>query len=384
MKEFNPLTFLASLGAGGISVAPFVYFQYATPHGKGLTTYTEVMLNAASGNKAIIMLAAAIMVFFALLHLVLTLKFLTNLFGWSKTPDFKSFVDNPQKNTAIMAVYTSVAMTFNVFIGVIRFFVPALNDNFQGLMLPALIAWSILWLFLMRTELRLLKSAFEKDFDINKLSFGWLMQPFALGMITVSGTGFAALSHNANIAHIAAFLAMISGTMGIFLLFVKLISVFMSHFTMKGMPERQFLPGFLIVIPITTIYAISFFRMGHYLEHQFEYHLEAFKTVIIAVPFAFQTWYFAFGLGMLKEYFKKDFFRKEYYVTLWAFICPFVGYAVLGVFFYKFAIPNIIVQALIFLSVLLAILFYVFVGIRYFKYRYRYPVVKKEIQLKKA
>jgi hypothetical protein len=151
---------------------------------------------------------------------------------------------------------------------------------------------------------------------------------------------------------------------------------------MKGMPERQFLPSFLIVIPITTIYAISFFRLGHYLEHQFGYHFHAFSTIVIAVPFAFQTWYFAFGLSMLKNYFKKDFFRKEYYVTLWAFICPFVGYAVLGVFFYKFTVPNIIIQSVIILSGLLAILFYVFVGIRY--YKFMHIIVKKEIQLRKA
>lgn len=382
MKNFNPLTFLASLGAGGVSVAPFVYFQYVVPHGKGLTTFSEVMANAQTVlTQGAFNFMMGIMVLFASLHIGLTIKLLTNFFRWRKTSDFKEYIADPQRNTTIMAMFTSVAMTFNVFIGVIRFFIPALQTNFQALMLPALIAWTILWFLIVRTEINILKSAFEKNFDVNKISFGWLMQPFALGMITVSGTGIAAMAHAAEVSHFAAFLSMISGTMGIFLLLVKLISVFKSHFSMKGMPERQFLPGFLIVVPITTIYAISLFRFGHYLEHQFGYHFQAYSTIVIAIPFAFQTWYFAFGLSMLKDYFKKDFFRKEYYVTLWAFICPFVGYAVLGVFFYRFTVPNIIVQTLVILSGLLAILFYVFVGMRY--YKYKYAAMKKEVQLSK-
>jgi hypothetical protein len=369
MKKFNPLTFLASLGAGGISVAPFVYFQYVQPHGKGLTTFNEMMSNAGTAlGEAGVYFMASIMVVFALIHFGLTIKLLADLFAWRKTDDYKSYMKDPQRNTTIMAAFTSFAMTFNVFIGVVRFFVPAFQQNFQAMMLPALIAWGILWLLLMSTEIKILKTAFEKDFNISQISFGWLMQPFALGMITVSGTGIAAMAHNADVANIAAFMSMISGTMGIFLFIVKLVSVFQSHFVTTGIPERQFLPSFLIVIPITTLYAISLFRFGHYLEHQFDFSLSAYYTIVVALPFAFQTWYFGFGLTMLRDYFKKDFFKKEYYVTLWAFICPFVGYAVLGNFFHKFFMGNAFVLGLIFASTALAILFYAFNTVRYYKF----------------
>ncbi|GEM_PF-4440729 len=37
-KKFNPLIFLASLGAGGIAVMPFVLMQYTIEHGEGLIT----------------------------------------------------------------------------------------------------------------------------------------------------------------------------------------------------------------------------------------------------------------------------------------------------------------------------------------------------------
>lgn len=371
MKKFNPLHFLASLGAGGISVAPFVYFQYIMPHGKGLATFNEMAETAVAALGApVFYLMAFVMILFASIHIVLTVKLLADFFAWRKSDDFKAYINNPQTNTSIMAMFTSIGMTFNVFIGVIRFFVPALQANFQALMLPALVAWAILWFLMMRTEIGILKSGFEKDFDINKISFGWLTQPFALGMFTVSGMGIAAMAKDANIAHTAAFLALTSGTMGLFLLSVKLVSVFKSHFSMSAMPERQFLPSFLIVVPITTLYAISAFRFGHYLEHQFGFHLHAYFLAVITIPFAFQTWYFAFGISMLKNYFQRDFFRKEYYPTLWAFICPFVGYSVLGSFVYKLFASNVVVESIIFLAAGTAIIFYAFVAVRYFKYTY--------------
>jgi hypothetical protein len=371
MKQFNPLTFLASLGAGGIAVAPFGYFQYVVPHGPGLITYGELMASVsgtATGILNIVMMA--VMVIFGLLHLVLTAKLLTQLFAWRKTDAFKHYIADPQRNTTIMASFTSLAMTFNVFIGVVRFFVPALSNNFQMLMLPALIVWAILWVLMMRTEIMILKSSFEVDFDISKISFGWLLQPFALGMVTVAGTGIAAMAKDANIAHTAAFMSIVSGTMGLFLFIVKLISVFKSHYLMKGIPERQFLPSFLIVIPITTIYSISLFRIGHYLTHQFGFQFEAYFLLVILIPFAFQTWYFGFGLTMLKDYFKKDFFRKEYYVTLWALICPFVGYSMQANFIHKFFMPVDLVKGVIFTFLVMAVAFYVFVGLRYLKYEH--------------
>ncbi|MBK8807047.1 MAG: hypothetical protein IPO21_10520 [Bacteroidales bacterium] len=311
-----------------------------------------------------------IMLVFGTLHFVLTFRLLSQYFGWKKTGAYKELLYDPNKNTGILAMYTSLAMTFNVFIGVIRFFVPALSTNFQALMLPALLVWAILWLVTMYTEIKLLKISFERDFDINKISFGWLLQPFALGMVTVAGTGIAAMAKQPDIAHTAAFMSVVSGSMGLFLLFVKLITIFKSHFNMKGVPERQFLPSFLIVVPITTLYAITAFRLGHYFEHQFGYHFDAFFILTIMIPFAFQTWYLGFGMAMLKNYFKKDFFKKEYYITLWAFICPFVGYSVLGSFFYKLYMPNMVVQTVILISLGLAITFFVFVAYRFLKYEY--------------
>ncbi|MBK8807046.1 MAG: hypothetical protein IPO21_10515 [Bacteroidales bacterium] len=52
-KSFNPLIFLASLGAGGISVAPFTYFQYIVHKGEGLITNAQLQQLINSSSDAV-------------------------------------------------------------------------------------------------------------------------------------------------------------------------------------------------------------------------------------------------------------------------------------------------------------------------------------------
>jgi hypothetical protein len=207
-----------------------------------------------------------------------------------KTNDYKELLDNPLQNSAILTPFISIAMTMNVFIGPVRYFIPSFAANLQTFMFPALIFWAAIWLVLIITVIKLLKSSFVQNFDVSKISFGWLLHPFALGMVTVTGTGIAALAKNPEIAHAAAFMSLISGTMGMFLFIVKLISIFKSHFAATSLPEKQFLPGVLIVVPNITLYAISFFRLGHYLEHHHAAEMGPYFLIITVTAFAFEIW----------------------------------------------------------------------------------------------
>jgi hypothetical protein len=196
-----------------------------------------------------------------------------------------------------------------------------------------MIFWSILFILILYTEIKLLSISFTKGFDIEKIHFGWLLHPFLLGMLSTVGTGIAAMSKDSSIANTAAFLSMIAISMGLFLFLVKLVVLFKSHFTKKGLPEKQFLPSFLIVIPNITLFAISLFRLGHYLEAHHGFHIDYYFYIIIGISFAFEIWYMFFGLFLLKDYFKQHHF-KEFYVTQWGFICPLVAFVVLGSFAY--------------------------------------------------
>jgi len=358
MSKFNPLIFLMSLGAGGIAVIPFAFLQYTFEHGKGLIQISDIGHGTLSLFDELFFTSLEItMALFAIIHVVLSVVLFAKLFKWDKK-QYQELLSDPLKNAAILAPFISIVMTMNVFIGPVRFFIPEFAENLQLLMLPALVFWGVLWALLIKTDIKLLKISFEKNFDVSKISFGWLLHPFALGMMTVTGMGIAAMAQDALIAHTAAFMSLVSGTMGFFLLVVKLISIFKSHFASPSLPEKQFLPSFLIVIPNITLYAISAFRFGHYLENQFSEHLGPYFLIIMTAAFAFETWYLLFGLGLLKEYFRKHFFKKEFYVTQWGLVCPVVAYAVLGSFVHKVFVPNPVLYGAIVLTLLVAVVLF--------------------------
>jgi tellurite resistance protein TehA-like permease len=297
------------------------------------------------------------MIIFSLLHFVLTIWFVINLLKWIKTDSAKELIGDPLRNTAVLAPFISILMTMNLLIGPIRYFLPALSDNFQSLFLPATIFWTFLFVIVMWLEIYLLGISFKKGFDVNKISFGWLLYPFLLGMLSVVGTGIAAMAKSASVANFVAFLSMISLSMGIFLLTVKLVVIFKSHFASSRLPDNNFLPSFLIVIPNITLFAISAFRFGHFLEHHHGFHMGAYFYIVIGMSFAFEIWYMLFGLSLLSSYFKKNHF-KEFYVTQWGLICPLVAFAVLGSFAYSLVLSNPVLYGMIVIFMITSIYFY--------------------------
>lgn len=356
LVNFSPLLFLAALGAGGISVIPFAFFQYMHYAGKGLVTYAAIAHNTLSlSNLVLFRSLEAVMIIFATIHIIMLTKMTITFIRWMKTRAYSQVVNDPLKSSTLLAPFIAFTMLLNVFIGPIRYFISFFSDNFQSLMWPALGAWGIIWILLMRTEIKLLHSAFVQGYDIEKINFGWLLHPFALAMITVTGTGIAAMSTNALISHIAAFLSLISGSMGFFLLSVKMIVIFKKHFASKGMPDKEFVPSFLIVLPNITLFALSAFRFGHYLEHHHGLAVPAFSFIVIMFSFTFELWYLVFGLTLMADFFKTDFFKKEYYHSLWGLICPFVAFAVLGSFVYKIFAPWLIFKILVLVSTAVAV-----------------------------
>ncbi len=345
--KFSPLLFLASLGAGGLSVAFFAILHYTIEHGPGLVKMADIH----GGDFSLLMKSMYFifeggMIFFASLHIILSIIFFKIFFSWLKTEEYKTILNNPLMNASLVAPFISIAMTMNVMLAVVRYFIPALSSNLQAMMLPGLIAWSLIWFFLMRTEIKLLGISFKNGFDVNNIHFGWLLHPFALAMVSVTGAGIAAMAVNPLIAHTAFLMLLISASMGLFLLLIKLFALFTSHFRKEGLPDKQFLPSLLIVIPNITLFSITAFRVGHYLERQFDAHLSIYFMLVVVIPFAFQLWYMAFGLYLLKEYFN-DNFRKEFHVSQWGLVCPFVAMAVLSSFVYMLFIPHAILFWLI-------------------------------------
>ncbi|MCK5536641.1 MAG: hypothetical protein KAI79_07425 [Bacteroidales bacterium] len=360
-KSFSPLLFLGSLGSGGLAIAFFAILQYTIDFGPGLVKMSHIHDGDFSAlMKSMYLIFEGGMIFFTALHLVMTLVFLKMLFSWMKTDDYKNTLNNPITNSSLITPFISLTMTMNVFLAVVRYFIPAFSDDLQALMLPGLISWAILWFFLMKAEIKILGISFMKGFNINDIHFGWLLHPFALSMVTVTGAGVAAMAMNPMYAHISFIMLSISGTKGLFLLLVKLVALFTSHFAKDGLPEKQFMPSFLIVIPIVTLFSISAYRIGHYLEHHYGSHLSAYFMIVTVVPFAFQLWYMTFGLHLLKKYFNSH-FRREFHVSQWGLVCPFVALTVLSSLVYQtFSQSSLVFW---FTTILLAITSFLILGL---------------------
>lgn len=366
-KRFNPLIFLASLGAGWIAIIPFALMQYSVNFGEWLIKISHIMeMFGWTNTMWLYYILFAIMIVFGLLHIVLTAIFLKQLFARYGSKENKEYKEDPLKNYGLITPLLSLLMTMNLVIWPIRFFIPNFADNLQTFMLPALIFWILLFMITMYASMKILKRAFEQNFDIEKINFGWLLTPFTIWMLSVVGAWIAAMSKDSQIANTAAFFTLISASMWILLFLVKLITLFKKHFEDKNwLPSKYFMPSFLIVIPNITLYAITFFRLWHYLEKTMWFHLDYYFYFVIVGGFAFATWYLIFGLMLMKKFFQNHFFKREYYVQLRGLICPFVAYAVLWSFAYKVMWNNIVIYRVILWSTLISIILYWIIFRRY-------------------
>jgi len=366
-RNFNPLIFLASLGAWWIAVIPFAFMQYSINFGEWLVKISHIMkLFGGTDIMRLYYILFAIMIVFGVLHIVLTIMFFKQFFSRYRTEEYFEYKNDPLKNYGLITPLLSLLMTMNIVIWPVRFFIANFADNLQSFMLPALIFWLILFVFTMYVAMNILKRAFEQSFDIEKINFWRLLTPFTIWMLSVVWAGIAAMSKNAQIANTAAFFTLVSASMWVLLFLVKLITLFKKHFEDKNwLPSKYFMPSFLIVIPNITLYAITFFRLGHYLEKTMWFHIDYFFYFVIVGGFAFATWYLIFGLMLMKKFFQNHFFKKEYYVQLRGLICPFVAYAVLWSFAYKVMWNNIIIYYVILWSTFVSIILYLIIFRRY-------------------
>jgi len=342
---------------------PFAFMNYAVPHPKGLIVLEHIIPLLHTNMAWLYYFFFAIMIIFWLIHLVLMVILFIKFFKRNRTQWALEYKEDPLKNPGITTPILAFAMTMNLFIGVIRFFIPSISNNLQNLMLPALIVWLLLWLVTMYVSLNITRKSFIKNFDFENISFGWLLIPFTIGMVTVVWAGIAALAKNSVIANTATFFTFISLGFGLFLFITKLVTLFQKHFADKnGLPPKQSLPWFLIVIPNITLYAISLFRLWHYFANQTWTHADLFLFFVIIWAFAFETWYLLFWISLLKSYFANEFLKKEFYVTMWWLICPVVAYAVLGAFAYQQFFNNPIIYWLVVAMMLVSVTLYIIVA----------------------
>ena len=320
--KFTPLKFQASLAAGGVALMPFNYLQFAVPHGKGLIKLSDIpWARLTMGETTLYLPLIGIMLAFTMLNLLFTVVFLKSMMQWhTNKEEYNHFISNPSTNIGIFAPIASLSMTVNVIWGPLAFFIPQLSSNIQALMLPSLIFFGFLWFMLLRLEFKVLKIWLSQPFDVSKLNFVWLLDVFAFALVNLTGTGIAAISSNREVASIAAFGSTLTLSIGFFLFITKLAYLIYLQIKSTRLPDKPVLPAYFLVIPITCLFGLSFYRITMYLQTNFSFDVKVLSFFLITFSYVITIGWGIFSVYLLSDYLKNDFAKSEFSPPQWGMV----------------------------------------------------------------
>lgn len=320
--KFTPLKFMASLAAGGVALMAFNFLQFAVPHGQGAIKLTDFSWTALTmGQAALYLPLISIMFAFTMANLILTVVFGKGFIEWlSAKEEYNKFMNNPLIHVGIFAPVASLSMTANVIWGPLAFFVPQLAANIQTLMFPALIFFAGLWLALLTLEFKVLKIWLSQPIDLSKLNFTWLLDAFAFALVNLAGTGIASMSHNREIASLAAIASLVTLSVGIFLFVAKLAYLIYLQLKSNSLPDKPVLPAYFLVIPLTCLFGLSIFRIGIYVQTFYGFEVQVLSYFIITLSYVITVGWGIFTVYLLSGYLRKEFSKSEFSPPQWGMV----------------------------------------------------------------
>jgi hypothetical protein len=321
--RFSPFNFQAPLAAGGVTLMAFNWLQFAVPHGEGAVRLSDIgWASLTLGQTGLYGLLVGIMLVLAVLNLLLTFVFSKDLVQWlairSGYQDFMS--GPPSRITGIFVPIASLAMTMAVIFAVTPFLLPAASANMQSLMLPGLVFFGFLWLTAFGLESRVLRSWPTQPSDTANLSFVWLLDIFALGLVVLIGTGLATMADNKGVALIAAITSLLALGVGSALLAVKLTVLIRTQMKSRAFPEEQLQPAFFLLVPITCLYGVSYHRVLLFGQKWYGLDVTVPSQLLITVSYIAAAGWVMLTVYMLRRYFTSYFGRSEYFPTQWAMV----------------------------------------------------------------
>ncbi len=338
--RYNPLYFLASVGAGGLSVTFFMYLMFWVPHkGRPVPIFEDmlaVMQTGSMGMKTAVVIAwigIAAMVFLNLKYLIWNLK---QFSAFRKTDAYQT-LKNSNAETTLLAMPLALAMAVNGMFVAGLVFVPGLWSIVEILFPFAMAAFLAIGILALSYIGDFLGRVLTKGgvFDVTAHnSFAQMLPSFALAMTAVGFAAPAAMSHNTIVVAVSLVGSTFFGVASIVYGLLALITAFnsMLHYG----TSKESAPTLMIVIPILTILGIMFMRQTHGLHETFEVHSTAAETmVMLARLIAIQVLFAMLGLTVLarQDYWKSFVFGSETSPGSYALVCPGVALSVLTQFF---------------------------------------------------
>lgn len=338
-EQYTPLYFLASLGNGGLVVTFFMYMMFMVPRsGVPMTTFEVWWPHLTGGNlllAALIVLSIAGILFFTVRHYWTLIWNIREYIQFKRTPAYARLRES-NAETSLMAIPLTLAMSINVGFILGAVFVPGLWSVVEYLFPLALLAFFAVGVYAMHLFLdffthRLIKGHFDCTMN-NNLS--QMIVIFAFAMV---GVGFAAPAYMSNTpatfvtaAFASIFFVSIAVVLGL-MKFVLGFRAMMEH----GISREQSV-SLWVIIPILTLFTITFIRLTHSLEHHFgvpENHASLF--VLTSVSISLQIMFGMIGYMVMRQlgYFREFVGGSGRSPGSYALICPGVALFVLGMFF---------------------------------------------------
>lgn len=338
--KYSPLYFLASVGAGGLTVTFFMYLMFWVPHpGRPVPIFEDIAAAWAGGGmdmKAAIAVAMIGIAFFAYMNLQKLFWNISAFNAWKKTDAYQN-VRASNAETTLLAYPLALAMSVNALFIVGLVFVPGLWSVVEYLFPFAMAAFLAIGLFALSTIGDFLGRVLTKGgvFDVTaNNSFAQLLPTFALAMVAVGLSAPAAMSGNSFVVSASVMTSTFFGTTSIVYGVIALFTAFnsMLHYG----TSKESAPTLMIVIPVLTTLGIMFLRQNHGLHSHFAVHSTAGETMVFLSRLLSVQFMFLFlGLVVLlrQGYFKDFVFGSKTSPGSYALVCPGVALSVMIHFF---------------------------------------------------
>jgi hypothetical protein len=368
-RQYSPLYFLASLGAGGLVVTFFMYLMFWVPHtGRPVPIFEDILAYVAAagilgqGAVAVAVVGIAVM---TVLHLRLLFWNLGQLSKFKKTEGYTKLLTS-NAETQLLAVPLTLAMTINAGFIVGLVFVPGLWSVVEYLFPLALIAFVATGVYAFALVGRFLGRVLGTGgFDVAaNNSFAQLMPTFAISMVAVGTAAPAAMSQTPWVVGLSLGLSTFFATAAILMGLVAVVLAVSSMIQHGTAPEAA--PTIMVIVPIMTVLGIMFLRQSHGLHTTFESHVTDAQTfMFLNKALAVQAMFGLLGLLVLRRQgYAKKFLAQDGQRSAgsYALICPGVAGSVMiqfwvnkglvatgliakfGIAYWAFTLPAILLQ----------------------------------------
>lgn len=337
---YSPLYFLASLGAGGLSVTFFMYLMFWVPHDGRPVPVFEDIINAFANGPALLQGAIIVAIAGILAMTYLNVKsLLWNFAALNRFKQTKAYEELRSSNaeTTLLAAPLASAMTVNALFIVGLVFVPGLWSIIEYLFPLALIAFGALGIWALKLIGHFLGRVLSEGgiFDMTAHnSFAQLLPAFALAMV---GVGFSAPASMSLAPTTVAFSLAISTFFAVAALIYTVVALTTAFASMLHHgTAREAGPTLMVIVPIVTVLSILFLRQNHGLHTSFGGNSNPADTMLwLTQMISVQVVFLLLGLTVLRRqsYFDDFVFGSKTSPGSYALICPGVAFSVLLQFF---------------------------------------------------